>query len=104
MQRTSESGLPLDHSSEDSKLTDFRLAERRGQLKEHPDRRIEYPQRDSGRSWVTRPSRGARRPARPAGGLSQPDPLCYVMRADAASSEARGVLRDVRGEYQPGER
>ncbi len=69
MQRTPESGLPLDLLSEDSKLTDFRLADRRGDLEEDLGRRRKHSRWDSGRSCA-----------------------------------ARGVLCDVRGGYQPGER
>src|SRR6202044_1430831 len=50
MERTSESGLPVDAVYDDSKLTDFRPAEQLGEPGEYPFTRGGYP-----RMYVDRP-------------------------------------------------
>jgi methylmalonyl-CoA mutase, N-terminal domain len=54
MQRTSESGLPIDAVYDDSKLTDFRPAEKLGQPGEYPFTRGVYPRMYVDRPWTMR--------------------------------------------------
>jgi methylmalonyl-CoA mutase N-terminal domain/subunit len=86
MERMSESGLPIDPVYEDSKLTDFRPEDERGQPGKYPHPRGVYPglreQRDP---------RNDRRNDR----CNDPP------RAGATIGEACGALRDVWGGYQP---
>jgi methylmalonyl-CoA mutase, N-terminal domain len=54
MERTSESGLPIDAVYDDSKLTDFRPAEMLGQPGEYPFTRGVYPRMYVDRPWTMR--------------------------------------------------
>jgi methylmalonyl-CoA mutase N-terminal domain/subunit len=54
MERTSESGLPIDAVYDDSKLTDFRPAEELGQPGEYPFTRGVYPRMYVDRPWTMR--------------------------------------------------
>jgi methylmalonyl-CoA mutase N-terminal domain/subunit len=54
MERTSESGLPIDAVYDDSKLTDFRPAEKLGQPGEYPFTRGVYPRMYVDRPWTMR--------------------------------------------------
>ncbi|MGH3201452.1 MAG: acyl-CoA mutase large subunit family protein [Streptosporangiaceae bacterium] len=54
MERTSESGLPIDAVYDDSKLTDFRPAERLGPPGEYPFTRGVYPRMYVDRPWTMR--------------------------------------------------
>src|SRR6516164_6273207 len=54
MERTSESGLPIDPVYDDSKLTDFRPAEKLGQPGEYPFTRGVYPRMYVDRPWTMR--------------------------------------------------
>jgi methylmalonyl-CoA mutase, N-terminal domain len=89
MERTSESGFPIDPVYDDSKLTDFRPDERLGRPGKYPFTRGVYPQ-----MYVDRP----------------PAMRQYAGFATAAESEVGqagvaidhlGAPRDVWGECQP---
>jgi methylmalonyl-CoA mutase N-terminal domain/subunit len=54
MERTSESGLPIDAVYDDSKLTDFRPASKLGRPGEFPFTRGVYPRMYTGRPWTMR--------------------------------------------------
>ena len=54
MERTSESGLPIDAVYDDSKLTDFRPAEKLGPPGEYPFTRGVYPRMYVDRPWTMR--------------------------------------------------
>jgi methylmalonyl-CoA mutase N-terminal domain/subunit len=54
MERTSESGLPVDAVYDDSKLTDFRPAEQLGEPGEYPFTRGVYPRMYVDRPWTMR--------------------------------------------------
>jgi methylmalonyl-CoA mutase N-terminal domain/subunit len=54
MERTSESGLPIDAVYDDSKLTDFRPAEKLGSPGEYPFTRGVYPRMYVDRPWTMR--------------------------------------------------
>jgi methylmalonyl-CoA mutase N-terminal domain/subunit len=54
MERTSESGLPIDPVYDDSKLTDFRPAEKLGEPGEYPFTRGVYPRMYVDRPWTMR--------------------------------------------------
>ena len=54
MERTSESGLPIDPVYDDSKLTDFGPAEKLGQPGEYPFTRGVYPRMYVDRPWTMR--------------------------------------------------
>jgi len=54
MERTSESGLPIDAVYDDSKLTDFRPAEQLGEPGEYPFTRGVYPRMYVDRPWTMR--------------------------------------------------
>ena len=54
MERTSESGLPIDAVYDESKLTDFRPAEKLGQPGEYPFTRGVYPRMYVDRPWTMR--------------------------------------------------
>ena len=54
MERTSESGLPIDAVYDDSKLTDFRPAEKLGRPGEYPFTRGVYPRMYVDRPWTMR--------------------------------------------------
>ena len=100
MQRTSESGLPLDRVGVGSKLTDFRPAKRPGQPGEYPCRGGKYPRQDVGRSSATRPRAGypAREPDRDHD-LIGSHPFRSAMRTDAGYAWVCDALYAVRDEY-----
>ena len=54
MERTSESGLPIDAVYDESKLTDFRPAEKLGKPGEYPFTRGVYPRMYVDRPWTMR--------------------------------------------------
>src|SRR6202020_560148 len=54
MERTSESGLPVDAVYDDTKLTDFRPAEQLGEPGEYPFTRGVYPRMYVDRPWTMR--------------------------------------------------
>ena len=54
MERTSESGLPIDPVYDDSKLTDFRPGEKLGEPGEYPFTRGVYPRMYVDRPWTMR--------------------------------------------------
>src|SRR5260370_30423758 len=54
MERTSESGLPIDPVYDDSKLTDFRPEEKLGKPGEYPFTRGVYPRMYVDRPWTMR--------------------------------------------------
>src|SRR5229473_7455515 len=54
MERTSESGLPIDPVYDDSKLTDFRPEEKLGKPGEYPFTRGVYPAMYTARPWTMR--------------------------------------------------
>jgi len=54
MERTSESGLPIDPVYDDSQLTDFHPDQQLGRPGEYPFTRGVYPRMHAGRPWTTR--------------------------------------------------
>ena len=54
MERTSESGFPIDPVYDDSKLTDFRAEEKLGRPGEYPFTRGVYPRMYVDRPWTMR--------------------------------------------------
>src|SRR5260370_12096129 len=54
MERTSESGLPIDPVYDDSRLTDFRPEEKLGKPGEYPFTRGVYPRMYVDRPWTMR--------------------------------------------------
>jgi hypothetical protein len=93
MERTSESGLPIDPVREDSKPTDFRPDDELGQHGKYPHPRGVYPSLREQRDQAT----FGRAQSAAEGTQSTGDPL----RADVTVGEACDALRDVWGGYQP---
>jgi methylmalonyl-CoA mutase N-terminal domain/subunit len=116
MERTSESGFPIDPVRDDSKLTDFRPDEMLGWPAKYPFTRGVYPRMSLDRSptmWryagervivgVNRFSADGEEPDRPlTGGTANVlYPLREALRADAALGEVCEALRDVWGTGRP---
>jgi hypothetical protein len=101
MQRTPESGLPLDRVGVEGKLTDFRPAKRPGQPGEYPCRGGKYVRQDVARSSATRPRAGypTREPDRRDNDLLGPHPVPSALRTDAGSAWVCDALYAVRDEY-----
>jgi len=94
MQRTSESGLPLDRVGVESELTDFRPAKRPGRPGEYPCRGGKYLRLDVGRAGYP-----AREPDRRDNDLIGSHPFRSAMRTDAGSAWVCDALCAVRDEY-----
>jgi len=102
MERTSESGFPIDPVYDDSKLTDFRPDEKLGRPGKYPFTRGVYP-----RMYVDRPPAMRQYAGFPladvtAGGTGNVlYPLRDALRADCTLGEVCDALRDVWGTYRP---
>ena len=77
MERTSESGLPIDAVYDDSKLTDFRPGEKLGRPGEYPFTRGVYPRMYADRPWTMRQYAGLRHGEGVQPPLSRADPGGY---------------------------
>ena len=113
MDRSSESGLPIDLVYDDSKLTDFRPDQKLGRPGKYPFTCGMYPRMFLDRPSAMRPYPGERvivrvnrftadgeeSAAEGTGNVLYP--LRDALRADATLGEVCDALRDVWGEYRP---
>jgi methylmalonyl-CoA mutase, N-terminal domain len=95
MERTSESGLPIDPVYDESKLTDFRLDERLGRPGRYRFTRGVCP-----RMFLDRPT-AMRQYAGDGVTGDVPYPLRDALRVGATLGEVCGALRDVWGAGRP---